>query len=609
MSRDGGALNEQQRAAVAFGEGPLLIVAGAGTGKTKTLAHRVAYLIEGGVSPERILLLTFSRRAAREMLSRAARIVGEAQATKVWGGTFHAMGNRPLRTYGRALSLPPEFTVMDQADAADLMNLIRSELGLGQQQSRFPRKDTLADMYSRVVNARQKLSDVLETSFPWCSPEAAGIKAVFHAYIDRKRQQGVLDYDDLLLYWHALTKAEKTGDVVVGLFDHILVDEYQDTNVAQLDILREMCRVNRNVTVVGDDAQAIYSFRAATVRNILDFPAHFPRAEVIRLEQNYRSTSTILGLTNAVMEPAAEKHAKTLWSERGTGPLPRLVTCLDETQQADIVCKAILEQREQGIALRQQAVLFRTGHHSDLLEVELGRRNIPFVKCGGLKFIETAHVKDILAMLRVLENPLDEMSWFRSLQLVDGIGPGTARQLIGALGVRRPPADQGAGVPSAESPLLALQSESLPVPATASEAFDAFRWALREAADLPPGSQIDRLRHFYEPVMERLHGNAEARLRDLEQLEHIASGYASRREFITDLTLDPPTSSGDFAGPPLLDDDYLILSTIHSAKGCEWTSVHVIHAADGMIPSDMATKTREEIDEERRLFFVALTPS
>ena len=611
MGRQDDALNEQQRAAVRFGDGPLLIVAGAGTGKTKTLAHRVAHLIGSGVAPERILLLTFSRRASREMLARAAHIVGETQTTRVWGGTFHAVANRLLRIYGRALSLPAEFTVMDQSDAADLMNLIRNDLGLGQGPRRFPRKDTLADIYSRVVNARQKVADVLEVSFPWCASEVDGIRAVFRAYIERKRAQGVLDYDDLLLYWHALTRANKTGDLVVGLFDHILVDEYQDTNVAQLDILREMRRANSNITVVGDDAQAIYSFRAATVRNILDFADHFPGAEIIRLEQNYRSTPPILELANAVMDPAPEKHAKRLWSERPAGPLPRLVTCLDETQQADVICKEILDQREHGVALRDQAVLFRTGHHSDLLEGELARRNIPFVKFGGLKFIETAHVKDLLAMLRILENPMDEMSWFRALQLVNGVGPSHARQLIASLGVCRETdtasTETAAELRRAESPLRMLQSGTMQLPPGAAEHFDAFRWTFREAEDLPPASQIERLRQCYEPVLERLHGDAEARIRDLQQLENIASGYATRREFITDLTLDPPTSSGDFAGPPLLDDDYLILSTIHSAKGCEWTSVHVIHAADGNIPSDMATKTREEIDEERRLFYVALT--
>ncbi len=603
-------LNREQLRAAGYGDGPLLIVAGAGTGKTKTLASRVAHLIDHGVAPERILLLTFSRRAAREMLSRAGAIVGETRATHVWGGTFHAVANRLLRTYGRALGLPTSFTVLDQSDAADMMNLIRNELGFGQGPRRFPRKDTLADIYSRMVNARTKLGDVLETSFPWCASELEGIRAVFQAYLLRKRQQGVLDYDDLLLHWHALTRADKTGEIVVNLFDHILVDEYQDTNAVQLDILQEMCRANRNLTVVGDDAQAIYSFRAATVRNILEFPADFPGAEVVRLEQNYRSTTPILELANAVMAASAESYPKRLWSTLPGGARPTLFTCLDESQQADVVCRQVLERREHGVMLRQQAVLFRTGHHSDVLEVELARRNIPFVKYGGLKFIETAHVKDLLALLRILENPLDEMSWFRVLQILDGVGPSHAQALIAALGIHHGTVDSG--LPTAEpdhfvSPLQRLQTERLPIPAAATAQFDELRRALSECDGLQTAGQIERLRRFYDPLIERLHRNAEARVRDLQQLEHIADGYGSRREFITDLTLDPPSSTSDFAGPPLLDDDYLILSTIHSAKGCEWREVHLIHAADGMIPSDMATGTRSEIEEERRLFYVALT--
>ncbi len=603
-------LNREQLRAAGYGDGPLLIVAGAGTGKTKTLASRVAHLIDHGVAPERILLLTFSRRAAREMLSRAGAIVGETRATHVWGGTFHAVANRLLRTYGRALGLPTSFTVLDQSDAADMMNLIRNELGFGQGPRRFPRKDTLADIYSRMVNARTKLGDVLETSFPWCASELEGIRAVFQAYLLRKRQQGVLDYDDLLLHWHALTRADKTGEIVVHLFDHILVDEYQDTNAVQLDILQEMCRANRNLTVVGDDAQAIYSFRAATVRNILEFPADFPGAEVVRLEQNYRSTTPILELANAVMAASAESYPKRLWSTLPGGARPTLFTCLDESQQADVVCRQVLERREHGVMLRQQAVLFRTGHHSDVLEVELARRNIPFVKYGGLKFIETAHVKDLLALLRILENPLDEMSWFRVLQILDGVGPSHAQALIAALGIHHGTVDSG--LPTAEpdhfvSPLQRLQTERLPIPAAATAQFDELRCALAECDGLQTAGQIERLRRFYDPLIERLHRNAEARVRDLQQLEQIAGGYGSRREFITDLTLDPPSSTSDFAGPPLLDDDYLILSTIHSAKGCEWRDVHLIHAADGMIPSDMATGTRPEIEEERRLFYVALT--
>jgi DNA helicase-2/ATP-dependent DNA helicase PcrA len=434
----------------------------------------------------------------------------------------------------------------------------------------------------------------------------------------------VLDYDDLLLHWHALTGADRTDELVVNLFDHILVDEYQDTNAVQLDILLAMRRENGNITVVGDDAQAIYSFRAATVRNILDFPTDFPGTETIRLDQNYRSTMPILQLANAVMAPAARAYPKQLWSARHAGARPTLFTCMDETQQAEIVCKTVLAQRERGVVLREQAVLFRSGHHSDVLEVELARRNIPFVKYGGLKFIETAHVKDMLALLRILENPLDELSWFRVLQLLEGIGPSHAQALIAALGVRQtgtapaqpashelgpetPSPDRRPPTPAAVSPLRRFADGRLNVPAAAVVRCDELRQALADCSGLSTAEQIDRLRRFYEPIAERMYTNVETRLRDLQQLEQIASRYESRADFITDLTLDPPTAASDLAGPPLLDDDYLILSTIHSAKGCEWRAVHVIHAADGMIPSDMSTGSQDEVEEERRLFYVALT--
>ncbi|MBI4214215.1 MAG: ATP-dependent helicase [Chloroflexi bacterium] len=604
-------LNPEQHRAATHGAGPLLIIAGAGTGKTKTLAHRVAHLVSEGTPPERILLLTFTRRAAQEMLRRAGDLTGETQSRRVWGGTFHAVANRLLRTYGRAIGLPPEFTVMDQADTADLMNLIRDDLELGEGKRRFPRKDTLGEIYSRLINARETLSDVLEAVYPWCIEEVEGIRRLFQTYVQRKRQQGVLDYDDLLLYWHALTQAEMTRDLIASLFDHVLVDEYQDTNVAQLDILRAMRRHNRNLTVVGDDAQAIYSFRAATVRNILDFPQHFPGAEVVRLEQNYRSIPPILALTNVVMAQAYEGHAKTLWSSRSGQTRPSLFTCLDETQQAEIICRQVLDDRERGVALRQQAVLFRSSHHSDQLEVELVRRNIPFVKYGGLKFLEAAHVKDLLALLRILENPQDEMSWFRALQLIEGVGPRHARTLMTALGVLDHPADHAEpDAPRLErrrSPLSLLTSETLPVPSMAAGSFDAFRQALADCDGLTLGAQVERLRGFYDSALERLYENAEPRLRDLQQLEQMAGRYLSRQDFLTDLVLDPPSSTSDLAGPPLLDEDYLTLSTIHSAKGGEWATVHVIHAADGMIPSDMSTGSTEAVDEERRLFYVALT--
>ncbi len=432
-------LNPEQRSAVLFGDGPLLIVAGAGTGKTSTLACRVGHLVERGVRPERILLLTFSRRAAREMLSRAHRSTGKLETERVWGGTFHAVANRLLRLHGRPLGLRPDFTVLDQSDGADVMNLLREELGFATRERRFPRKDTLASIYSRTVNAGEKLPDVLQRHYPWCVDEIDGIRQVFQAFTVRKRDQNVLDYDDLLLFWKALATAPQTREALASMFDHVLVDEYQDTNALQADILEGMRPPDtpRNLTVVGDDAQSIYGFRAATVKNILEFPVRFAGATVIRLEQNYRSIPPILAASNAAIELSPQRHEKTLWSARDGARRPILRTCLDEAEQCDFVCRSVLQHREEGVPLKHQAVLFRAAHHSDLLEVELARRNIPFVKYGGLKFLEAAHVKDALSLLRVLENPFDEVSWFRVLQLPEGVGPATARRLMDELGVRR----------------------------------------------------------------------------------------------------------------------------------------------------------------------------
>jgi DNA helicase-2/ATP-dependent DNA helicase PcrA len=591
-------LNPSQREAVEHLGGPLLVVAGAGSGKTWTLACRVARLVDRGVLPERILLLTFTRRAAREMLSRAERLTGERSVGRVWGGTFHAVGNRLLRLHGRALGLRPHFTVMDRTDSADLMDLIRGDLGLGATERRFPRKDTLADIYSRTVNAQTKLREVLDAEFPWCAEELDGVRQIFEAYTARKREHHCLDYDDLLLYWHALASTPGGGDQVAAMFDHILVDEYQDTNALQADILCATRPNGEDVMVVGDDAQAIYAFRAATVRNILEFPDRFPGTRLVRLEQNYRSTQPILDVSNAVIALSPQRHEKTLWSERRSDRQPVLFTCLDEPDQSDAVCRAVLDHREQGVPLKEQAVLFRAGHHSDLLEVELSRRNIPFIKYGGLKFMEAAHVKDALAVLRVLENPRDEVSWFRVFQLLEGVGPATARRLV------REVSPNGESV---DRSLVELATAAA-VPGPARPGLDELASVARDCgADVPPPAQLGRVRRFLEPILARRYDHADARLRDLEQLEQLAAGYPTRGRFLADLALEPPTSTAELAGPPLLDEDYLVLSTIHSAKGGEWDVVHVIHAADGMIPSDMATGDEERIEEERRLLYVALT--
>ncbi len=628
-------LNPAQLEAVTATDRAVLVIAGAGTGKTRTLASRVAWLIGQGTPADRILLLTFTRRAAAEMLARAAAIAG-AEAARVWGGTFHAIANRLLRHHGRAVGLSPDFTVMDQSDAADLMNLIRGELGHGKakSQKRFPRKNTLFDIYSRTVNSRTRLSQVLARFFPWCADSIEGIREIFETYARRKAGQSVLDYDDLLLYWKALSAAPEVGELLAARFDHVLVDEYQDTNLIQAEILAAMRRGGRNVMAVGDDAQSIYSFRSATVRNILDFPAQFEGTRVVKLEQNYRSVQPILDAANAVMDQAGERFTKNLFSNRPSEQRPVLVASRDEAEQCTEVCDRVLEKHEEGVPLKQQAVLFRAGHHSDQLEVELARRNIPFVKYGGLKFVEAAHVKDMIALLRVLENPHDQISWYRVLLLLEGIGPATAGRIMAALGVRTgagagqgrtperggdsPTTEEATGAASAlglgelldgRSPLAAMLESPPTVPPAARKEFAALRELIADCrgGGLGPAAQVERVRRFYEPVFARIYDNPAVRLRDLDQLETIAAGYRSRSQFITDLTLDPPASTQDLAGAPLLDEDYLILSTIHSAKGCEWDVVHILHAADGMIPSDMATGSPEEIDEERRLLYVAMT--
>jgi DNA helicase II / ATP-dependent DNA helicase PcrA len=602
-------LNAQQREAVTHGTGedgdtrPLLVIAGAGSGKTNTLAHRVANLIRHGADPQRMLLLTFSRRAAQEMERRVGGVLQRALGLPPtqslpnlpWSGTFHSIGARLLREYAGRIGLEESFTIHDRGDAEDLMGLVRHEIGLSETKSRFPLKGTCLGIYSRVLNTRDALERVLQDTYPWCSQWESELKKLFGAYVEAKQQQNVLDYDDLLLFWAEMMAEPSLAQEVGERFDHLLVDEYQDTNRLQSEIILAMKPSGQGVTVVGDDAQSIYSFRGATVRNILDFPGQFTQAaRIVTLERNYRSTPTILDASNAVIAGARERHSKNLWTEKPASHRPQLLLVPDEAEQARWVADQVLRQREAGSTLKSQAVLFRTSSHSAALELELARRNIPFVKFGGLKFLEAAHVKDLLAVLRFAQNPRGRMAGFRVTQLIPGVGQATATRLLDAMAEAAQPGD-------------ALQS--FEPPAQAKQEWTQFAQLYAQLRNPEVGwpADLELAKAWYLPQLERIHDDAQVRKLDVDQLVRLAAGYASRERFLTELTLDPPQSTSDQSGVPHLDEDYLILSTIHSAKGQEWKAVHVLNVVDGCIPSDMATGTQDELEEERRLLYVAMT--
>jgi len=570
-------LNPRQREAACAASAPLLIIAGAGTGKTNTLAHRVAHLVLQGAAPERILLLTFTRRAALEMTRRANRIVAEVkkEVRLPWSGTFHSIANRLIRTYCKRLGLAESFSVLDRGDAADLMDVVRHEQGLSKAERRFPRKDTCLAIYSHRVNTQRPLADTLALMFPWCAEWEEELKKLFAEYVNRKIGNQALDYDDLLLYWHAMMQDEALAAEIGARFDHVLVDEYQDTNVLQAEILQRLKPSGEGVTVVGDDAQAIYSFRAATIENIRGFQKQFD-SSVVPLEENYRSTQQILDAANALI-------GKSLYSKKKPGAKPRYVTVADDEAQAQYVVTRVLEARERGVLLRNQAVLFRAAHHSDMLELELVRRNIPYVKYGGLKFLEAAHVKDLLAVLRWADNPRNRVAAFRALQLLPGVGPAGAARAFTRF--------------EAEGFLWkSLKTNSLEM--------DELMLAL---ADSPWPGQVQRVREWYLPHLERIYDSAQVRAGDLLQIERIAQNFEGRQSFLTEMALDPPSATSDLSGEPYLDEDYLVLSTVHSAKGQEWEAVHILSVADGSFPSEFSTGRPELVEEERRLLYVAMT--
>jgi DNA helicase II / ATP-dependent DNA helicase PcrA len=609
-------LNPAQLEAVKFGVSemttigdPLLIIAGAGSGKTNTLAYRVAHLIQNGADPQKILLLTFTRRAAEEMIRRASKVLIKAGSehektdptipagiSKIaWSGTFHSVANRLLRMYADAIGINASFTVLDRSDSGDLMNKIRNDLGFAKKDKRFPKKNTCFEIYSYVVNSQSSVETALEKCFPWCNKWNSELKSLFKKYAETKKTMNVMDYDDLLLYWYFMVKEKKIAASIGKRFDHILVDEYQDTNLLQAEILLNLKPDGKGLTVVGDDAQSIYSFRAASIKNILDFNKQFTSgACVVTLEKNYRSSTPILNASNAVIGEAKTRFTKNLFSEKLSDEKPFLTTTEDESFQAEYIAGKILEYREAGISLKDQAVLFRSSHHSAQLEIELGKRNIPFIKFGGLKFLETAHIKDIVAALRWIENPRDMIASFRILQLIDGIGPTNAAKILDFFQTN-----------GSNFEVL----HQFDPPAASKKSWPEFCRLLEKLSkrDTPWIGQIEQVKAWYTPHFERIYDSNPSRSKDLEQLIQIAGAFPTREKFLSDLALNPPDITSDEAENPLLDEDYVILSTIHSAKGQEWKTVFILNVADGWIPSDMATENEEQIEEERRLLYVAMT--
>jgi len=604
-------LNKEQQQAVEFCVGsdaqnksPLLIIAGAGTGKTNTLAHKTAQLILNGASPERILLMTFARRAAGELSSRANRIIEQQlvkqkkhyQAVKIsWMGTFHSVAARLLREHATAIGLENDFTIMDRNDSADMIDVIRHELNFTATEKRFPEKKTCLDIYSRCVNSKQTIGEILNAHFPHCREWDKELTTLFAAYAKAKMEQVCLDYDDLLLYCYHMAQVPEIAKQVREQFDYILVDEYQDTNVLQAGILMGFFPSGEGLTVVGDDAQSIYSFRSADVDNILTFPEQFnPPARVISLTQNYRSHQDILDLSNALLSEGTEGYKVALFSDKKTGTKPKLVSVEDDSKQAQYIVEQVLAARERGIELKKQAVLFRSSYHSDRLELELTRRNIPYVKHGGLKFLEAAHVKDLLSIMRWADNPKHKISAFRLLKLLPGIGPKIAEKVINFLAVKQYD--------------LAMLID-YPMPQAAKDSFQALIKVISaiHKDEIAWTEQVSEAVKVYKELLEINYDDHFVRFGDIEQLAQISQQFPSRERFLTELTLDPPQSTGDLAGPPLIDDDFLILSTVHSAKGQEWNNVYVLNVADGNFPNEYAAGNKRSLEEERRLLNVAIT--
>jgi DNA helicase-2/ATP-dependent DNA helicase PcrA len=588
-------LNEAQLKAVMHRDGPHLVIAGAGTGKTRTLVYRLAYLVEHGIPPHSILLLTFTRKAAQEMMHRASEILDE-RCGNVFGGTFHSFGNMILRRYGSHLGYAPSFTILDRSDAEEILGLLRTEMGYQSLKTQFPRKEALMTIASRSVNTGKSIAQIVKEEYTQFAPQIDGIFKVSEEYARYKLDRSLMDYDDLLVNLTRLLREQEHLRVRLSeTYRYIMVDEYQDTNRIQAEIVRLLASKHGNVMVVGDDSQSIYSFRGADFRNIMDFPKLFPGCAVTTLEQNYRSGQAILSLTNAIIAHAREKYSKHLFSDIETSAKPFYFRPKSENHQARFVCREIAGLLRQGAKLGDIAVLFRSGWHSNDLEVELSAHGIPFVKHGGIKFVEASHIKDVLALLRISLNPMDSVAWHRVLKLIPGIGGVTAAKIV-KMGV-----DEGLGY----NALVAKDLSKKKYTGQLQGLYDLLADVRAFGADL--SAAVGKVLEFYKPYFKEQYEDHKDRANDLVSLFHIAERYASLDRLLSDLTLESPEKSGLDESAEGLRDKRLVLSTIHSAKGLEWDTVFLIHLVDGCLPSSYSMVREESIEEERRLFYVAAT--
>ena len=595
-------LNPSQYEAATTRDGPVLVLAGAGSGKTRTLIFRVARMIEEGIDPASLLLLTFTRRAAEEMIQRAEALMG-GRCDKVTGGTFHSFANTVLRRYAPRLDLANAFTILDRTDSEDVINLFRSNMGLNKKVRRFPRKQTIAEIISLAANKTTSVTEVLDSQFPYLFSELDALGRIEEDYRQYKREHSLLDYDDLLTHLRELLQTHpEVAERLSHTYRYIMVDEYQDTNRLQAEIVRLLAHSHDNVMAVGDDAQSIYSFRGATVRNIFEFPDLFPNTKVIKLEENYRSTQPILDLSNEIILQAKERYTKNLFTKKDSGFQPALIEADSVRHESRFVAQKILELREEGVPLTEMAVLFRASFHSFDLEIELGNRDLPFVKRGGFKFIETAHVKDVLAHLRVLANPQDTVSWHRVLLLLEGVGPKSSDKILnhvlgGADQIQRLAEYPGRGSVRIEVQKLAAALQSVSDPS------------------LSPREQVDMITQYYLPILKRNYlddREYSKRQKDLEQFLIITERYRSLDRLLSAMALEPPNSSvGNVLATDRDEKGVLTLSTIHSAKGLEWHSVFIIWAVDGRFPTlrykEDGEINEDELEEERRLMYVAAT--